>query len=94
MTHNMTCAITDGFRPNDVDTVEGEAAKALETIEDSFRADVELAKQYMTKLFAAYENDMSEHGGDFHLSDILDGFDNTALDAFYTAKRQAEAANE
>ena len=98
MTHNMTCAITDGYRPNDVDTVEGEAMTELDAIEASFRIDVEIARRKLREQFSKYVDDLgllTKHGpsGDFDLSGMLDRIEDVMLDEFYAAKRQAEGGS-
>ena len=90
MTHNMTCAITDGYRPNDVDTVEGKLAKDLDALEQSFRLDVEIIRRDINELMARYEDDLGKLGGNFDLVNLIERFDEAALDEFYAAKRQAE----
>lgn len=85
MTHDMLCSITDGYRPNDVDTPEGD----LKAIENSFRIDVEIARRELRDSFQKYIDDMSAHGGNFDLNSMLERIEDVMLDEFYDAKRQA-----
>ena len=87
----MTCAITDGYRPNDVDTVEGELAKDLDALEQSFRLDVEIIRRDINELMARYEDDLGKLGGNFDLANLIERFDEAALDEFYAAKRQIKS---
>ena len=62
----------------------------VDEVEASYRSSVKDACEYLNKMFAAYGDDFGDLGGNFHVIDMINDFEERALDHMHTALREIE----